>query len=225
MYCGDWGRRRKRRGWALQRSEDQLNALFYSNNCLKWFLPFLTASSVIYGFVSTLSCRYLATNQPTFEAQVAQRQIFKFWQEMKDLKQEQISVVVIYTPVLLSLLLNREHLLGWRHGDWKDDTKSLLFFQPWKRCEVISKRREQEDKRLVVFGWGGDTRRHNECVQVQQLQQTDSKSTICSRILGCALFSSSGAISCLYPSFGFSALWERQLFLNSPLFCSAFVYF
>lgn len=43
------------------------------------------------------------------------------------------------------------------------------------------------------------------------------KSTICSRVLGCALFSSSGAISCFYPSFGTSALWERQLFLTCLL--------
>lgn len=48
------------------------------------------------------------------------------------------------------------------------------------------------------------TWRDNECVQVQE-EQRASKSTICSRILGRALFPSLGAISCSYSSFGASA--------------------
>lgn len=74
---------------------------------------------------------------------------------MNDLKQEQISGVVIYTPVFIILLVKwEEHWLGWRRGDCIDDTRALPVFPSLekKRCEVISKRREREDERLVVFG-------------------------------------------------------------------------
>lgn len=57
--------------------------------------------------------------------------------------------------------------------------------------------------------------------------QRVSKSTICSRILGCAkraLFSSSGAISCSYPSFGVSVqTFFIYLFFAQHMAC-AFLY-
>lgn len=88
-----------------------------------------------------------------------------------------------------------------------------------KLCSWLFKTaKSRYTKHWWCLQWGRGTWRDNERVQVQEVEQTASKSTVCSRILSCALFSSSGAISCSYPSFGISTPWERRYVFFKPLF-------